>query len=313
MKWTVEDMPSQKGRVAIVTGANSGIGYESARALARRGAHVVMACRNPDKGNDALERIRAESPAGSLELGELDLSRLRSVRPFVEGFTAAHSRLDLLVANAGVMMPPKRTQTEDGFELQIGTNHLGHFALVGRLLPLLNATDGARVVVVSSAAYKFATIDFDDLMWKRRRYSKVKAYSQSKLANLLFAYELQRRLEQAGASTIATAAHPGWTATNLQRDASFFRWLNPLLGMQPEQGALPTLYAATSPDAGGADFIGPDGMLEMRGWPTKVASTGASHDETAAQRLWGVSEQLTGVRYLSEQPKQAAEDERRVC
>ena len=296
-RWTSNDIDDQTGRVAIVTGANSGIGYETARALAHKGAVVILACRNLDKAQDAEQRIRAESPSGQVEVVQLDLSELESVRSFSDTFAAKHERLDLLVANAGVMMPPSRAQTADGFELQLGTNHLGHFALVGRLLPNLLATKGSRVVVVSSLAHRSGRIDFTDLQWERKSYKRWKSYGQSKLANLLFAYELQRRLRKAGADTIAAAAHPGWTATNLQRDSGLIRFLNPFFGMKPEQGALPSLYAATAPDVAGGDYFGPHGLGEMKGYPKRVRSTRASHDDATAAQLWQVSEELTGVHF----------------
>lgn len=295
--WTSNDIDDQTGRVAIVTGANSGIGYETARALAHKGATVVLACRNPEKAEAARDRLLAESPRGQVEFVPLDLSALDSVQAFAETFTSRHQRLDLLVANAGVMMPPTRSQTGDGFELQMGTNHLGHFALVGRLLPRLINTPGSRVVVVSSLAHRNRRVDFDDLHWENRRYSRWKSYGQSKLANLLFTYELQRRLQEAGMETIATAAHPGWTSTNLQKDSALLRLFNPIFGMKPEQGALPSLYAATAADVAGGGYYGPHGFFEMKGYPRKVASSPASHDRDSAARLWQLSEQLTEVRF----------------
>lgn len=300
MKWKTDHIPQQTGKIAIVTGANSGIGLEAARLLAQKGSQVIMACRSLEKGHAAAESIRATGPSGDVQVSQLDLGSLESVKNFAENFNASHDRLDLLIANAGVMMPPRRTETADGFELQLGTNHLGHFALVGRLLPPLLATPSSRVVVVSSIAHKTGSIDFDDLNWQSQSYGRMKAYGQSKLANLLFTYELQRRLKQTGASTIANAAHPGWTATNLQRDASLFRALNPLLAMSPQQGALPILAAATLPDTSGGDYYGPDGLFELRGWPTKVKSTPAARDQEAAARLWQVSQELTGVSFLGE-------------
>ena len=295
-KWNIEQIDDQSGRVAIVTGSNSGIGFETAKALALRGARVVLACRSEDKGRAAVEAIEAAGPSGSVELGLLDLSSLDSVRAFAESFLDENERLDLLINNAGVMMPPA-SRTADGFELQFGTNHLGHFALTGLLLPLLVETEGSRVVNVSSAAHKWGSIDFGDLQWETRPYKKAASYGQSKLANLLFTYELQRRLEEAGASTIATAAHPGWTGTDLQRHAGLFRLLNPLFAMKPWQGALPTLYAAVADEARGGEYFGPDGVMEMRGWPKRVHSNEESRDETVARQLWDVSEELTGVRF----------------
>ncbi len=294
--WTSEQMGDQTGRVAIVTGSNSGIGREAAAMLARKGAAVVMAVRDPARGEEAAAGIRADVGEADIVVMELDLADLSSVRAFTNAFRQRHDRLDLLVNNAGVMMPPA-SKTADGFELQFGTNHLGHFALTGRLLDMLLATEESRVVNVSSVAHKWGGIEFEDLQWEKRSYSKGASYGQSKLANLLFTYELQRRLERAGAGTIATAAHPGWTATNLQRSAGLFRMLNPIFAMKPWQGALPTLMAATDDASQGGEYYGPRGFQEMRGYPGQVGSNDASRDEETARRLWEVSEQLTGVTF----------------
>ena len=294
--WTAEQMDDQTGRVAVVTGANSGIGLEAARVLAQKGATVVFACRSPERGAAALADIRADDPAGSLELELLDLAGLSSVRSFAERLRARHDRLDLLVNNAGVMVPPP-TKTEDGFELQFGVNHLGHFALTGLLLDLLRGTAGARVVTVSSMAHRFGAIDFDDLQWERRAYKKMAAYGQSKLANLLFTYELQRRLAAAREGLLAVAAHPGWTNTDLQRHAALFRAGNGLLAMPVWKGTLPTLRAATDPQVLGGEYFGPCGLSGMRGYPVLAKSSKASRDEATARRLWEVSEELTGVRF----------------
>jgi NAD(P)-dependent dehydrogenase (short-subunit alcohol dehydrogenase family) len=296
MKWTSSDIPDQTGKVVIVTGANTGLGFQDARAMAAKGARVILACRNQEKGKAAVEKILAENPSAAVEIASLDLSSLESVRVFAEKFLAENDRLDLLINNAGVMMPPQG-KTADGFELQFGTNHLGHFALTGLLLPLLTKTDGSRIVNVASMAHKFGTMDFDDLQWERKAYNKTKSYGQSKLANLLFTYELQRRLIAAGAQTIAAAAHPGWTGTDLQRHSGLFNFLNPFFAMKPEQGALPTLYAATAPQAKGGEYYGPDGFFEMKGFPKKVGSTVESRDESAAKKLWDVSENLTGISF----------------
>ena len=297
MNWTASDIPDQSGRKIIVTGANSGIGYEAALALAKKGAAVVLACRNLDKAGQARDRILQQAPDSVLDIMPLDLGKLASVNSFAEQFCSGHTTLDLLIANAGVMMPPQRQTTADGFELQFGTNHLGHFALVGQLLPLLMATPASRVVVVASSAHRWADIDIDDLDWQRRRYKKMPSYGQSKLANLLYTYELQRRLTAAKEQTIATAAHPGWTATNLQRHSGLFERLNPFFAMPAWQGALPSLYAATDPRLSGGEYIGPDGFMEMRGYPEVVSSNAASRDTELAQSLWQASEQMTGVEY----------------
>ena len=293
--WTFDDIPDQAGRVVLVTGANSGIGYETARQLAARRAHVVMACRSLDKAEAAKARILTEVPDASVRVMPLDLSSLASVQAFAEAFLAEHDRLDLLINNAGVMIPPFSI-TEEGFELQFGTNHLGHFTLTGLLLPLINQTPEARIVTVSSTAHRFGKIDFDNLNGGKG-YAKWPFYGQSKLANLLFTYELQRRLEAAGHTTIAVAAHPGWTATNLQKHTGLVTFFNRFFAMMPEQGALPTLFAATASNVSGGTFYGPDGFLEMNGYPTQVQSSPRSHDRAVAARLWDVSEQMTGVRF----------------
>jgi NAD(P)-dependent dehydrogenase (short-subunit alcohol dehydrogenase family) len=294
--WTFNDIPDQTGRTVIVTGANTGIGRETARMLALKGAHVVLACRNQDKGRAALEQIMVEKPAGSAAVETLDLSDLDSVAGFAAAFERTHQRLDLLINNAGVMVPPLG-RTRQGFELQFGTNHLGHFALAARLLPLVQRTQRARIVVVSSGAQHFGRIDFDDLNWERRPYRAWAAYCQSKLANMLFALELQRRLSTAGSDVRATAAHPGWTATDLQRTAGAARLLNPLFAMRPADGALPTLRAATDSTAAGGSYWGPSRMFEMSGPPVKARISDRAKDAGVASRLWEVSERLTGVSY----------------
>ena len=294
--WTSEQVDDQTGRVAIVTGANTGIGLETAKTLARKGAAVVLACRSVKKGEAAVADIKTGGIKGSVELELLDLANLESVRTFVERLRKRHDRLDLLINNAGVMMPPA-SKTQDGFELQFGVNHLGHFALTGLLADLLLASAGSRVVTVSSEAHKWGTMDFEDLQWEQKPYKRVAAYGQSKLANLLFTYELQRRFDEAGVQTLALAAHPGWTATDLQRNAGLFRALNPLFAMKPWKGALPTLRAATGKDVVGGQFYGPHGLSGMRGFPVPVKSNAASQDEEAARKLWEVSENLTGVTF----------------
>jgi NAD(P)-dependent dehydrogenase (short-subunit alcohol dehydrogenase family) len=294
--WTADNIPDQSGRVAIVTGANSGIGYETALVLAQKGATVVMACRSLSKAESAADQIRQTSPSGTVVVMELDLGDLDSVRRFAAAFEAEYDRLDLLINNAGIMVPPYG-RTAQGFETQIGVNHLGHFALTGLLLELLLQTPQSRVVTVSSGAHRFGQIDFEDLHWERRAYKANPAYGQSKLANLLFTYELQRKLAAAGRSTIAVAAHPGWTETNLQRHSGVASFLNPFFAQSQPMGALPTLRAATDPSVRGGDYFGPDGFMEMRGYPKKVESNERSYNEAVAARLWQVSEELTGVSF----------------
>ncbi|MFY2859589.1 SDR family NAD(P)-dependent oxidoreductase [Mycobacterium sp. THU-M104] len=301
-KWSEADVPDQSGRVAVVTGSNTGIGYQAAVALAYRGAHVVLAVRDLAKGNAALSRIVAAHPGADVTLQALDLSSLDSVRSAADALRAAYPRIDLLINNAGVMWTPKRL-TADGFELQFGTNHLGHFALTGLLLDHLLDVRGSRVVTVSSLGHRLrAAIHFDDLQWERG-YDRIAAYGQSKLANLLFTYELQRRLAASPeAKTVAVAAHPGGSNTELARNLpAIFQPLKAVLGpvlfQSAAMGALPTLRAATDPDVQGGQYYGPDGFLEQRGRPKLVESSGQSHDRELQRRLWAVSEELTGVTF----------------
>ncbi|WP_430336067.1 SDR family NAD(P)-dependent oxidoreductase [Rhodococcus sp. ACT016] len=297
-KWTTADIPDQTGRTVIVTGANSGLGFETATALAAKGARVVMAVRNLDKGETAVARITAAKPAATVELQQLDLGSLASVRTAAAELKAAYPRIDLLINNAGVMYPPKQS-TADGFELQFGTNHLGHFALTGLLLDNLLPMQGSRVVTVSSIGHRIrAAIHFDDLNFDNR-YNRVAAYGQSKLANLLFTYELQRRLATAAEPTIALAAHPGGSNTELGRHLpAVIRVPTMKMVAQPAaMGALPTLRAATDPAAAGGQYYGPDGFAGTRGYPEPVSSSKQSHDTDLARRLWQVSEELTGVTY----------------
>ena len=296
-KWTATDIPDQTGRVAVITGANTGLGYETASALADRGTHVVLAVRNLDKGKDAAKLIGRRSPGLSVALQELDLTSLDSIRAAANQLRSDYDRIDLLINNAGVMFTPEAT-TKDGFELQFGTNHLGHFALTGLLLDRLLAVPGSRVVTVSSTAHLTGRIRFDDLQWQHG-YSAVGAYAQSKLANLLFTYELQRRLTDT--HTTAAAAHPGVSKTELDRNTS--AWLrlvtntSGLFAQTAAMGALPTLRAATDPTVLGGQYFGPGGFGQVRGYPTRARSNGRSHDAHVQQRLWAVSEELTGVTY----------------
>lgn len=294
-KWTIDQIPDQSGKVVIVTGANSGIGFECARALAHKGAAVIMACRSLEKGQVALEQIQNEKSHAQVLLKQLDLADLNSVRRFGEDFLAAFERLDILINNAGVMATPYG-KTADGYEMQFGTNHLGHFVLTGTLIDLLKDTPDARVVTVSSDAHRFGRIAFKDLN-SEKFYQKWLAYGQSKLANVLFGNELQRRLDRNGNNPISVVAHPGYAATNLQHTTTLFSMLNPVLAQSPEMGALPILYAATSPEIKGGEYIGPDGFLGQRGYPQKAHSSRRSQDEETAERLWEVSEDLTEMKF----------------
>lgn len=295
-KWTTDNIPDQTGRVAIVTGANSGIGYETARPLAHKGATVIMASRNETKGQAAAQQILDEKPSGTVEVMVLDLADLDSIKHFAQAFQERYDRLDLLINNAGVMMIPERQTTPQGFEMQFGTNHLGHFALTGLLIDTLLATPGSRVVNVSSMAHQFGSITLDDLQSKET-YSPSGAYGQSKLANILFTNELGRRFQAAGSSSIAASSHPGWTATNLQQHSRMAQLLNPIVAQKPPMGALPTLYAATADDVHNGDFFGPRGLMGMRGHPKKAQASDRSQDEAMAAGLWTASEELTGVQY----------------
>ena len=301
-KWTAANIPDQHGRVAIVTGANSGIGFFAARELARAGARVVLAVRNAEKGADAAGQIKAAVPNAEIEVGSLDLSSLPSVRGFAEWFAREHENLDLLINNAGVMAAFPRQVTADGFELQFGTNHLGHFALTGLLLDRMAGRDDARIVTVSSGAHRMGRINFDDLQGERS-YGRWRAYGQSKLSNLLFAFELDRRLREAGSTVRSLAAHPGYAATNLQfaaaprLDRMVMAVGNRIMAQSAEMGALPLLYAATYPGLEGGTYVGPDSFFEQRGNPRPVAASAAARDEETACKLWAASEELTGVQF----------------
>jgi len=298
--WTVADVPDQQGRTAVVTGANSGIGFEAAAVLAQRGAVTVLACRDTGKAERAAARLSATAPQAKVSVVRLDLASLDSVRAAAEQIRASHELLDLLINNAGLMMPPRGT-TADGFELQFGTNHLGHFALTGLLLDRLLTVPGSRVVTVSSNGHRAGRINFADLQ-SERRYGRMSAYAQSKLANLMFTYELERRLRAAGAATIALAAHPGSAGTDLVRHfpgvmQTVYSRAGGVFKQSAAMGALPTLRAATDPAARGGEYYGPGGFAQMTGYPVRVSSNGRSRDEQAQRRLWAESERLTGVTF----------------
>ena len=298
-RWTAADIPDQRGRVAVVTGANSGLGLVTARELARAGARVVLASRSAEKGTSAAAQIASAVPGADLEPAVLDLADLDSVGTFAAG---APDRLDLLINNAGVMAVPRRV-TKQGFESHFATNHLGHFALTGLLLGRLLAAPAPRVVTVSSLMHRGGEINFDDLQGERG-YSRWGAYQQSKLANLMFCFELQRRATEAGSALLSMAAHPGYAATNLQAagsDRFYEQWFmaigNKLFAQSAEMGALPTLYAATFPDLPGGTYVGPGGRNQQRGYPKVVGAASKAGDQQAWRRLWEVSETLTGVHY----------------
>ncbi len=304
--WTTNDIPPQTGTVAVVTGATGGLGYETALALARAGAAVIVAGRNEEKGREAIQKIEAQIPHAAVTFMRIDLADMASVAAFADRLAADHPVVDLLVNNAGVMALPTRETTADGFEMQFGTNYLGHFALTAHLLPLLRRSTRPRIVSLSSVAHRRGTIDFDDLQ-AGRAYRPWKAYNQSKLAMLIFARELQRRSDAEGWGLRSNAAHPGWARTDLIANgpgASGSRALvrgadlvAHLFGQSAADGALPTLYAATAPDAHGGAYYGPDGIGEAKGSPTPAKVAAQANDRAVAARLWGISERLTGVAF----------------
>jgi NAD(P)-dependent dehydrogenase (short-subunit alcohol dehydrogenase family) len=302
-KWTPRQIPPQQGRLAIITGANSGIGYQAARYLARAGATVVLACRNAEKAVAARTRIVSEAPYADVQVRILDVADLDSVRRFSTEFLNDNQPLDLLINNAGVMALPERRTTPQGFEMQFGTNHLGHFALTGLLLPALRRQPGSRVVTVASIAHKGGRLNFGDLN-AEHSYDPRKAYQQSKLANLVFGLELDRRLREHGANTMSVIAHPGVAVTNIVSNG-MGRGLRgrlvgivfPFVGQSDDRGSWPLLYAATSPEAHGGGYYGPDGIAEIRGTPVEVKPKPHAMDPAAGKRLWEASEELTGIYY----------------
>ena len=302
MNWTIENMPDLSGKTILVTGGNSGLGYESVKAFALKGAEVILASRSIEKGEEAKAAILKDVPGGNIKVMQLDLGDLDSVRNFASAFKQSYQKLDVLLNNAGIMMTPYAT-TKDGFEGQLGTNHLGHFALTGLLMETVLLTKGSRIVNVSSGAHKSGKMDFSNLQFENGRdYSPMKAYGRSKLSNLLFTYELQRKLEAAKKDTMAAAAHPGVAMTNLARHLEgkfLFKILTPLFKMMaqdPAMGALPQIRASVDPAVKGGEYYGPDGKREYKGYPVVVPSNEASHNQEDAARLWEESEKLTGVK-----------------
>jgi len=295
-KWNSDHIADHKGKIAIVTGATSGLGKEASRVLAEKNAEVIMAVRNTAKGEIVASEIREADSDANITIMELDLGSLKSVKTFSDAFLKKYDRLDILINNAGVMMCPY-SKTEDGFEIQMGTNHLGHFALTGQLMPLLKKTPDSRIVATSSVVHRNGAIDFSDLNWESRPYKTGKAYGDSKIANLYFTYALAKKLSVSGSNPIVCAAHPGWTATELQRHSGLFSFLNNFFAQSLSMGTLPTLRAATDPEVNNGDYYGPGGMMEMRGYPLKVKSNQRSRDEKSAEKLWELSEEMTGVSY----------------
>lgn len=294
--WDATKIDNQKGKVIIITGSTSGLGKEAAKVIAGKNAKVIMAVRNVDKGKEVVNEIKNELRNADIDVRKLDLSNLSSIRAFANVMMEDYDRLDILINNAGIMFGPY-SKTVDGFENQFGTNHLGHFALTGLLMPLLKKTEGSRIVVLSSLGHTMGKLDFEDLNWEARKYDTQKAYGDSKLANLYFTYELARRLKREGNHPRITAAHPGWTATDLQRNSAFMSGMNRFFAQRVHMGVLPTLRAAFDEEAKAGDFFGPSKLMNMRGYPVAHSSNKLSYDETIAKELWQRSEEMTGIKF----------------
>jgi NAD(P)-dependent dehydrogenase (short-subunit alcohol dehydrogenase family) len=294
--WNADNIPNQKGKTIVITGASSGLGKEATSVLAEKNGTIIMAVRNVKKGEAVASEIRKKFPAASIQVHQLDLGSLKSIKAFSENFSSSFDQLDILMNNAGVMMCPYST-TEDGFEIQMGTNHLGHFALTGHLMPLLKRTKNSRIVATSSLAHRQGDIDFSDLNWKNRKYKTGKAYGDSKLANLYFAYELAKRQNKDSDAPIITIAHPGWTKTELDRHSGLVKFLGNIVAQTVQMGTLPSLRAAIDEKANSKDYYGPSRMMEMRGNPIIVQGNKMAQNEANAKKLWDLSETLTGIKY----------------
>jgi NAD(P)-dependent dehydrogenase (short-subunit alcohol dehydrogenase family) len=295
-KWNTDTIPVQKGKVILITGTTSGLGKEAAKVFAAKGATVIMPVRNMEKAKSVGEEIYKINPVAKLDIRRMDLSSLESIRLFSEEINKAYDRLDILINNAGIMYCPY-SKTQDGFEMQMGTNHLGPYALTAYLMPLLTKTANSRIVNTSSLAHLTGKIDFEDINWINRKYKTMQAYSDSKLANLYFHYALAKKLKGQKNVPLVIAAHPGWTKTELDRHIGLVGVISSIIGQKSEMGVLPTLRAAIDPEAMNGDYFGPDGFKEMRGYPVKVKSNKMSHDSQKARQLWELSEKLTGIKY----------------
>lgn len=296
LKWNSDNIPNQNGKVVVITGATSGLGKEATKILAEKDAKVVMAVRNTQKAEGVVQELKRTFPNAKIDIKQLELNSLKSVQAFAEGMKNSYNRLDILINNAGVMACPF-SKTEDGFEMHIGVNHLGHFALTGHLMPLLEKTKSSRIVVTSSIAHRIGKINFDDINWNIRSYKRAKAYGDSKLANLYFAYELVRKLKDKANAPMITMSHPGWTKTELDRHSGVAYFFGNFLAQTVEMGTLPTLIAAIDEKAKTGNYYGPSKLFEIIGHPLIVKSNKLSHNEENAKRLWTLSENLTGVKY----------------
>jgi len=294
--WNSNNIPDLKGKVVIVTGATSGLGKEATKILAQKNATVIVAVRNTKKAESVEQEIKQIQPNAKIDIQEMDLNSLESVNRFADKVLSSYDRLDVLINNAGIMACPF-DKTKDGFEIQMGTNHLGHFALTGLLMPLLEKTKNARIVATSSIGHRMGNIDFQDINWEKRKYNSNKAYADSKLANLYFAYHLAEKLKAENKDIKVTAAHPGWTRTDLQKHSLMMRMLNPLFSQGTDKGVLPTLRAAFDPNANSGEYFGPSRFFEMHGSPIVVKSNERSHDAEAAKKLWDISETLTNIKF----------------